>query len=143
MSRNKINTSNYVTIIGKNTTFNGNLECAGSVRVDGNLNGDINILGNLLICDEASIVGNIEALSVNVAGTVRGNIHTKEFLKLQSKAHLEGDIKVKSFIVDQGAVFRGKCEVFEEHLEKDKGKNSKINRTAVADSAKNETSVSQ
>ena len=143
MSRNKINTSNYVTIIGKNTTFNGNLECTGSVRVDGNLNGDINILGNLLICNEAIITGNIEALSVNVAGTIRGNILTKEFLKLQSKAHLEGDIKVKSFIVDQGAVFRGRCEVFEELAEPGKGKNSKKNRAAIADTAKNEASVSK
>lgn len=136
MNRNKINTSNYITIIGKNTTFNGNLECAGSVRVDGNLNGDVKILGNLLICDEASIIGNIEALSVNIAGTVHGNIHTKEFLKLQSKARLEGDIKVKSFIVDQGAVFRGKCEVLEELSEKDKGRNSKNNRAETADSVK-------
>lgn len=125
MGRNRINTSNYVTIIGKNTTFNGNLECAGSVRIDGILNGDINVLGNVLISDEAVITGNIEALSVSLAGRVRGNIHTKEFLKLPSKAHLEGDIRVKSFIVDQGAVFHGKCEVFEDASENNKKKHAK------------------
>lgn len=111
MGKTKINTSYYDTVIGKNTTLEGNIACVGSVRVDGTVKGDIKVSGNLLVGDQGLISGNVEAVNVHLAGAITGNVHTHEVLKILSSAKLCGDIKVKSFVADEGALFTGRCEM--------------------------------
>jgi len=111
LGKTKINTSYYDSVIGKNTTLEGNISCVGSVRVDGTVKGDIKISGNLLVGDHGLITGNVEASNVHLAGSITGNVHTHEVLKILSSARLCGDIKVKSFIADEGAIFVGRCEM--------------------------------
>lgn len=111
MGKTRINTSYYDTVIGKNTSLEGNIACVGSVRVDGTVKGDIKISGNLLVGEQGLISGNVEALNVHLAGSINGNVHAFEVLKILSSARLSGDIKVKSFIADEGALFIGRCEM--------------------------------
>lgn len=111
LGKTKINTSYYDTVIGKNTTLEGNIACVGSVRVDGAVKGDIKISGNLLVGNQGLITGNVEALNVHLTGTITGNVTTHEVLKILSSSRLCGDIKVKSFVADEGALFLGKCEM--------------------------------
>jgi cytoskeletal protein CcmA (bactofilin family) len=111
LGKTKINTSYYDTVIGKNTTLEGNIACVGSVRVDGTVKGDIKVSGNLLVGDQGSITGSVEAVNVHLAGAITGNVHTYEVLKILSSARLCGDIKVKSFVADEGALFIGRCEM--------------------------------
>lgn len=115
------------TLIGSNTLFTGNIEAEGTVRVDGKVKGDIKVTSDVYIGDQASITGNIEAANVHLSGTVEGNISAKGILKILSTAKLYGDIKVNSFVADEGALFQGKCNMMEitpidKHAEKNSSK---------------------
>ena len=44
---------------------------------------------------------------------MEGNIEAKGILKILSTARLYGDIKVNSFVADEGALFQGKCNMME------------------------------
>ncbi len=101
------------SLIGPNSTFTGNIEADGSVRVDGELIGDIVVTGDVYIGEQAVVKGNIEAANVNLAGTLEGNMTVKGILKILTTAKLYGDIMVKSFVVDEGALFQGKCSMIE------------------------------
>jgi cytoskeletal protein CcmA (bactofilin family) len=116
------------TIVSTNTTFTGTIESEGTVRVDGKVNGDIIISGDLYVGDQAQITGNIDAANVHLSGKVEGNISAKGLLKILSTAKLYGDIKVNSFVADEGALFQGKCTMMEAlHSDKhEKNKNSKM-----------------
>ena len=101
------------TIIGNNSSFIGNFESEGSVRVDGKVKGDLKAAGDIFIGSGASITGNVTAGNVHLAGTIEGNITAGGMLKILSTAKLYGDIKVNSFIADEGAIFQGKCNMVE------------------------------
>jgi len=123
------------SLIGSNSVFTGNIESEGSIRVDGKLVGDITVTGDVYIGEQAVVKGNIEASNVNLAGTIEGNMTVKGLLKVLSTAKLFGDIMVKSFVVDEGALFQGKCSMMntaetaesEEAEVQDKKKSSRRN----------------
>jgi len=99
------------TIIGKDTVITGTLDVKGGLRVDGTAKGKV-------ICDDAITIGatgvvesEIEAGTVIIAGRLIGNISAAEKVELQAKCEVEGDIRTKSLVIEQGAVFCGACNM--------------------------------
>lgn len=107
--KNNISTGTVDTLIGSNAVFEGSLSTAGLLRIDGKYTGNIEVKGDVMIGIEGSVNGNITSNNVEVAGTVCGNIVTSEQLKICSTGNVKGDINVKSFIVEDKAVFEGQC----------------------------------
>lgn len=99
------------TIIGIETILKGEIQCRGSLRIDGNVYGDVKCDGDLYISECAVITGNITANSITVGGIVEGNITSPGILTILSTAKLLGDIKVNGFIANEGGTFIGKCHM--------------------------------
>lgn len=102
---------NLSTIIGKDSTFTGDMEVKGTLRIDGRVKGRI-------VCDETVSIGTtgeaeaeIDAKMVIVAGTVVGNIRTSEKIEMQAKAKVLGDVSTKNIVIEQGAIFHGSCQM--------------------------------
>lgn len=104
-------TSKMDTIIGKDIILEGKITAKGSIRLDGTLIGDINVDGNLVIGKQGLVKGNIICKNVLVCGTIEGYVDCKEQLRLANTGKILGDIKVNSIIVDENAVFEGKCQM--------------------------------
>ena len=62
------------TIIGEYTTFTGNIDSEGSVKILGKVEGDIKSSGEVYIEPTASIKGNVYGSNVYVSGTIRKRI---------------------------------------------------------------------
>lgn len=107
--------TNYVgeveTIIGKNTLFKGNISGTGTIRIDGQFEGEINTKGNILIGETSKVTAQIKAMNATIAGTIYGNIDISEKLDLLSTAKIYGDLKVGVLSISEGAVFKGACEM--------------------------------
>ncbi len=101
------------TLIGKDTIFTGTLEVKGAVRVDGTVKGKIICSDILTIGTGGYVEADVESLVAVVAGRVVGNLVAKERIELQNKSDIEGDIRTKSLVVEQGAVFCGGCHMKE------------------------------
>jgi cytoskeletal protein CcmA (bactofilin family) len=101
----------FDTILGINSSFEGNIESEGTVRIDGKVKGDLKINGEVFVASSAIIKGNITSGNINLSGTLEGNIYSKGILKLLSTAKLYGDIRVHSFVAEEGAIFEGKCSM--------------------------------
>ena len=82
----------------------------GSMRVDGNVIGNIEINGTLNLGDTGFIDGDVMADSARIAGRVLGGIQCKAVLHLASTAEVMGDILAGVLIMDDGAVFHGLCQ---------------------------------
>ena len=101
------------TVIGKGFTIHAaRFFCSDSesMRIDGTVVGDIDIDGVLNLSDSGRVDGNITAGSTRVAGRVSGNIHCRNALHLASTADVTGDILTTTLIVDDGAIFLGRCQ---------------------------------
>lgn len=97
------------TIIGPGTKFEGNIEAIGIVRVDGSFKGNIITKGDVIIGDNGNVVGTVSARNMVVAGITNANINCSEKLEIKSQGKLNGDIEVKSIIIEENAIFNGKC----------------------------------
>ena len=99
------------TIIGKEAECNGAFSSGGSVRVDGSITGNVNVSGTLIVGAAGVIRGDITAQSVIVGGQIEGNLQISERTELTSSARLVGDIYTKILVIDENAVFQGRCEM--------------------------------
>lgn len=99
------------TIIGKDTQFKGTIKAAGTIRIDGQVEGEITTKGDIIVGETGAIKAQIQARSATIAGSVLGNADITDKLELTSTAKLNGDIKTGVLIIGEGAVFKGACEM--------------------------------
>ncbi len=100
-----------INIIAHSSRFEGKITSPGSLRVDGQVNGDISLAGDLVVGANGDITGNVEAQTVTVGGKISGNITAKAKLLLENKARIKGDIRASKLVIDEGAMFDGKCDM--------------------------------
>lgn len=99
------------TIIGKDTQFKGTITAKGSIRIDGQLEGDITTTGDLVVGDSGRVTAQVKARCATVSGVITGNVDILDKLELMPTAKVYGDIKVGVLIVGEGAVYKGACEM--------------------------------
>jgi len=97
------------TLLAEGTSLSGNIECRGSMRIDGKIEGKITCSERAVIGRTAEIEADIEAVEIIIAGKVRGNMKAKERLEIQAKGYLVGDIYTRNLVIAEGVFFQGKC----------------------------------
>lgn len=97
--------------IPSGTTFAGNIDTMGGVRVDGTVKGSVKAGGDVTIGAEGAIEGNVTAFNANIAGRVNGKIIATGAVRMLSGSKLTGDLLASSFAIEQGAYYTGKCNI--------------------------------
>jgi cytoskeletal protein CcmA (bactofilin family) len=92
--------------IGANTHIKGDVQGDGGLRVDGIVEGTIEITGNLVVTESAKIRAEIKASNISVAGAIQGNV-TATRVEILDTGRVWGDLTVRSLLVNEGAYFRG------------------------------------
>ncbi|TYQ18066.1 UNVERIFIED_CONTAM: cytoskeletal protein CcmA (bactofilin family) [Acetivibrio alkalicellulosi] len=113
----------FDTLIGINTSFEGNVETKGTIRIDGKVKGEVRVEGDVYIGKDAVITGNLYAKDVYLSGKVEGNIESKGMLKALPTAKIYGDILVQNLITSEGSIFEGKCKMTSSHSNQSGNKN--------------------
>ncbi len=110
-------------LIGAGTTIEGNITFAGGLRVDGRVRGDVIAAdgkpGTLVLSEQAQIEGEIRVSHVVINGTVVGPVHAAEYVELQAKANVTGDVYYKTLEIQLGAVVQGRL-VYQNDSKSDK-----------------------
>jgi cytoskeletal protein CcmA (bactofilin family) len=96
-----------VTIVGAGARLDGNLVSAGSLRIDGQVKGQINADGDVSLAPQSQVEADIRAQNVSVAGRFKGNIVVKGKAHLARGGRIDGNITSKSLIVEEGGTFHG------------------------------------
>ncbi|OHC61163.1 MAG: cell shape determination protein CcmA [Rhodocyclales bacterium GWA2_65_19] len=100
------------SLIGAGTTISGDIAFAGGLRIDGEVKGNVHAIGDqqgtLVISEHARIEGEITVSHVVINGTVIGPIHATEFLELQPRARVTGDVEYNNIEMHLGAVVQGR-----------------------------------
>jgi cytoskeletal protein CcmA (bactofilin family) len=100
------------TLIGADTRIDGNVFFSGGLRVDGAIKGDVtepNASPSTLILSESGrIEGAVVASKVVINGKVIGSVKASQFVELQAKSSITGDLYYKSLEMHTGAVVEGR-----------------------------------
>lgn len=103
--------SDEATVISKGVKIEGKLSCSGSIRLDGEVQGDISSQSTVIIGENGKVNGQINAENITIGGKVTGTVKAKEKLVLDVKANLQGDIFSKVVAIEAGANFNGNCKM--------------------------------
>ena len=101
------------TTIGVGSSFRGTLMVPGTLRIDGDVEGDILNCERLEIGEHGVMRADIEVKEAIVSGAVVGNIRALGTLELRSGARVEGDIAAAGVIMEAGVFFTGRCTMLE------------------------------
>lgn len=102
------------TIIGKGAVCNGDFTAEGSVRIDGEINGNVKVTGTLIVGATGSINGDVEAKNAVVGGGIVGDVAVADKAELAATARLIGNISTAVIVIDENAVFQGSCNMNQE-----------------------------
>ena len=110
-SKNKARTANIDTVIGRNTTLEGDVYFAGGLHVEGVIQGDL-IANNkeksiLILTQKGRIEGDIRGTVVVLDGEVLGNVTASVSLELAHHARVKGNVSYKTLEMEGGAVVNG------------------------------------
>jgi cytoskeletal protein CcmA (bactofilin family) len=100
------------SLIGGGTTVDGDVTFTGGLRIDGSVRGRVIAVGEepatLVVSEQARIEGEVRVSHVVINGTVNGPVTAKDYLELQSKARVNGDVAYRTLEMHAGAVVEGK-----------------------------------
>lgn len=99
------------TLIGAETRIEGDVHFVGGLRVDGNIRGNVtesSTPSTLVLSENGRIEGAITVSQVMVNGTVVGPVRAMQYIELQAKSRVTGDVHYKSLEMHTGAVVEGK-----------------------------------
>jgi cytoskeletal protein CcmA (bactofilin family) len=108
---NKIDNS-IDTLIGADARIDGDVHFSGGLRIDGVIHGNVSEPDGspctLILSEHGTIEGAVRAAKIVVNGKVVGPVKSSQFIELQAKARITGDLHYKSLEMHTGAVVDGR-----------------------------------
>ena len=101
------------TVIGIGSNFRGTLMVSGTLRIEGEFEGDILNCERLEIGEHGVMRADIEVRDALVQGRVHGNIRALGVLEMKTGARVEGDIAAMTVVMEPGVHFTGRCTMLE------------------------------
>lgn len=100
------------TLVGADTRVEGNLYFSGGLRIDGAIRGNVTeqngTPSTIIVSENGSIEGAVSAAKIVLNGKITGPVKASQFIELQTKARIVGDLYYKSLEMHTGAVIEGK-----------------------------------
>jgi len=101
------------TIIGVGSSFRGTMMVEGTLRIEGELEGDILRCERLEIGQHGVMRADIEVKEALIEGRVYGNIRALGVLEMKTGARVEGDVAAVTVTMEPGVHFTGRCTMLE------------------------------
>jgi cytoskeletal protein CcmA (bactofilin family) len=80
------------TSIGPNTSIIGMLKSDGDIRIDGSFEGEIEVLGNVIVGETGRVIASITATNIHISGAVKGDMSAQDRLEISETGKLWGDV---------------------------------------------------
>jgi cytoskeletal protein CcmA (bactofilin family) len=97
--------------IGSSARVRGKIRGDGSLVVEGHVEGDVSIRGDLTIAEGASVKSEaLEANGVTIAGSLEGDVVAAGPVRLAATAQVQGDVRGSAIAIDDGARFVGRID---------------------------------
>jgi cytoskeletal protein CcmA (bactofilin family) len=94
-------------LLDQGCLFEGRLTFEGTVRIGGSFRGEIFTNDTLVVNSGANIDAQIEADTVIISGTVKGNVFARRRVIMHPPAVFTGTVTTPSLRIDEGVVFEG------------------------------------
>ena len=98
------------TVIADGITLKGDIMGEGAIRIDGKVEGNVELNKGVILGEKAEVVGSIKSSEVVIYGKLIGDLTCKE-LHIKSSGRIDGNILVNSFSVEMGGKYNGSLKM--------------------------------
>jgi cytoskeletal protein CcmA (bactofilin family) len=98
-------------VIGPRITVRGSLSGEEDLVVEGRIEGRVTLVGHLVIAPDGIVEADVDASSVEVRGTVRGDIVATRSITIERGARVAGNVRAPRVMIHDGAHFDGAVEM--------------------------------
>lgn len=127
------------TFLGSGSAVSGNMKIAGFITIHGDLDGDLEASGKVIVGEHARVKGNITARSAIIGGVVEGNIIAPDFIQLFETASVIGNISTHRLELQDGVVFHGHCISLSNREEYQEARSKFVDKAAITSSVLHST----
>lgn len=128
-NKNRIDKSSVTTnpavrslsVLSGSAAVKGEINIDDDLRIDGNVEGDINSGGKVVVGPEGCVKGKITGKSVEVTGKIFGDVTVSEIVILRASCYYEGQITARNIEIEAGASFYGNCRMEGEGMRQTSG----------------------
>jgi cytoskeletal protein CcmA (bactofilin family) len=99
------------TVLAGHTEIRGHLSGHEDLTVEGKLEGQLNLVGHLIVAEGALLDAEAEVTSAEIAGTVAGILVATERVVLERGAHVTGTVRAPRVVVRDGATVAGTIDM--------------------------------
>lgn len=89
----------------------GDLIADSSLRIDGEVIGNVSTSAKVVIGENGIVKGNLSCQEADIEGKLEGNIDVEGLLTLRRSSRITGDIRTAKIQIEEGAVFIGTCSM--------------------------------
>lgn len=114
MGRDNKNSGQINGLIDRGCSLEGKLMFDGTVQINGDFKGEVLSDGTLVIGPEANVDARIQVDTIIIEGSVQGQIEAKRKVDLRKGSRLVADIVAAALVVEDGALFHGRCQMADE-----------------------------
>jgi cytoskeletal protein CcmA (bactofilin family) len=101
------------TTVGVGSSVRGTLMVTGTLRIDGEFEGDILNCDRLEIGEHGLMRADVEVKEATIRGRVVGNVRALGMLEMKNGAHVEGDVAAITVVMEPGVYFSGRCTMLD------------------------------
>ncbi len=97
-------------VIGRTTRVRGRVSGDGNLIIEGHVEGDIAVGGDLTIAEGGRATSSIEAEAVTLRGELDGDVKARGIVRIEAGARVRGDVQGESVALEEGAEFVGRLD---------------------------------
>jgi cytoskeletal protein CcmA (bactofilin family) len=99
-------------VLAKCITVTGEIRCNEPLRIEGEVQGSIDVSGHLLtIAPSGNVRASVKAEEIEVIGSLQGNVEWTEKIYIRNGARFAGTIRARSILIEDGGFVRGKVDL--------------------------------
>jgi len=98
---------NIESLISSGVEIKGDINSQGSIRIDGQVEGNLNIKGDLILGEKGKIKGEVKAENIIIAGKLEGKATAGNRFEIAATGAVTGDINATTLIIDEGGLLDG------------------------------------
>ena len=111
MGKEVSNTGIAHNVLAYGTKIKGEITAESDFRIDGTVDGNLDCKGKVVIGPQGVLKGHLVCQNAEIMGHIEGTVVVGELLSLKETARVFGEIKTKTLMIEQNAIFTGSCDM--------------------------------